>query len=560
MIPKLSRGDRMAGLMNYLAGPGKKNEHEDIHIVASSPLVFAHPAGVALSQEDAVRVAREMDVPHDVFNVTVPKGHVFHCSLSLSAEEGIQTDERWAEIAAEFADKMGFTETSGKAPLRWVAVRHGLSSAGNDHVHIVASIVREDGTKWSDYNDRPRVQKAAREIEEKFGYRQLGTLNAERGYHQAEKQIAEKRGLVELPRETLQRRVRAAASASVDEAEFVRRLRGTGVLVRPRFAAGTTDVIEGFSVAVRPTNRGERPVWFGGGRLARDLTLPKLRADWPDNAESALAASAEWSAAAKNKRISAPGRETVTPGIDQWAAVTADVVSINERLRTLPITDKAAWAQVARETSGALSAWSIRTEAIPGPLADAARALRRSAQVSEHIPVGKYAPMPSPKGAGMLLMQAAVGPSTAAGQALLLRQMMNTVSAVSGMQQESGLLHQAERLRRTHEGALQSVHAHLAAVAPTAPAGRWAQAGGAVATAPATKIATTPAPAPPSTPAPVVPLTAEQLELRELQRLRAAANGAAAGVNKNKPVRTPKPPVATGAKAREEKKDRRRGL
>jgi hypothetical protein len=558
MIPKLSRGDRMVGLMNYLAGPGKKNEHEDIHIVASSPLVFAHPTGVALSQVDALKVAREMDVPHDVFNVTVPKGHVFHCSLSLSAEEGIQSDERWAEIAADFADKMGFTETSGKAPLRWVAVRHGLSSAGNDHVHIVASIVREDGTKWSDYNDRPRVQKAAREIEAKYGYRQLGTLNAERGYHQAEKQIAERQGLVELPRETLQRSVRAAASASVDEAEFVRRLRGTGVLVRPRFAPGTTDVVEGFSVAVRPAKRGERPVWFGGGRLARDLTLPKLRADWPDTAESSLAASAEWNAAAKNKRISAPGRETVAPGIDQWAAVTADVASINDRLRALPITDKAAWAQVARDTSGALSAWSIRTEATPGPLADAARALRRSAQVSEHIPLSEHAPMPSPKGAGMLLMQAAVGPSTAAGQALLLRQLMNTVSAVSGMQQEAGLLHQAEQLRRTHEGALQRVHARLAAAAPAAPAGRWAQAGGAVAIAPAPTVVAPQMPVTKSAPAMTTPPTAEELELRELQRLRAAANGAAAGVNKNKPVPTIKPPTAGGSRAPEERKGKQR--
>ncbi|WP_411557469.1 hypothetical protein [Plantibacter sp. MPB07] len=47
--------------------PDKKNEHEDIHIVASSPLVFAHPAGVALNQADALRVARGMDVPHDVY-------------------------------------------------------------------------------------------------------------------------------------------------------------------------------------------------------------------------------------------------------------------------------------------------------------------------------------------------------------------------------------------------------------------------------------------------------------------------------------------------------------
>ncbi|WP_431030906.1 zeta toxin family protein [Plantibacter sp. RU18] len=47
-------------------------------------------------------------------------------------------------------------------------------------------------------------------------------------------------------------------------------------------------------------------------------------------------------------------------------------------------------------------------------------------------------------------------------------------------------------------------------------------------------------------------------ELVELQRLRAAANGAAAGVNKNKPAPTTKPPTATGSRAPEEKNGRQR--
>ncbi|MFW1308663.1 hypothetical protein ACEV7Y_23360, partial [Vibrio parahaemolyticus] len=50
------------------------------------------------------------------------------------------------------------------------------------------------------------------------------------------------------PRNDLARSVRAAAGASENEAEFVRRLRRSGVLVRPRFAEGTTDVITGYSI------------------------------------------------------------------------------------------------------------------------------------------------------------------------------------------------------------------------------------------------------------------------------------------------------------------------
>ena len=68
---------------------------------------------------------------------------------------------------------MGFTETmgtesmstvaSGKAACRWVAVRHGLSTNGNDHVHIAVSLVREDGTKASTHNDFKNAQQVCRD-------------------------------------------------------------------------------------------------------------------------------------------------------------------------------------------------------------------------------------------------------------------------------------------------------------------------------------------------------------------------------------------------------------
>ena len=77
------------------------------------------------------------------------------------AEEGDLTDAQWAEIAQDFMDEMGFTEASGRAPAQWVAIRHGHSKAGNDHIHIAASMVRKDGTKWSSWRDFPRAQQAA---------------------------------------------------------------------------------------------------------------------------------------------------------------------------------------------------------------------------------------------------------------------------------------------------------------------------------------------------------------------------------------------------------------
>ena len=45
--------------------------------------------------------------------------------------------------------------------------------------------------------------------------------------------------------------VREASVTSKDEAEFIRHLRGTGVLVRPRFETGGQDAVVGYSVAMK---------------------------------------------------------------------------------------------------------------------------------------------------------------------------------------------------------------------------------------------------------------------------------------------------------------------
>lgn len=49
---------------------------------------------------------------------------------------------------------------------------------------------------------------------------------------------------------------RVVSVAAVDEAEFVRRARVAGLVVRPRSAAGTTDMMVGYSAAARPGRGG----------------------------------------------------------------------------------------------------------------------------------------------------------------------------------------------------------------------------------------------------------------------------------------------------------------
>ncbi|BCW73611.1 relaxase/mobilization nuclease domain-containing protein [Arthrobacter sp. NicSoilB8] len=466
MIPNITQGDRMAGLMMYLAGPGRANEHEEPHLVAGDSALMAWHDDNELNRDAALDIANALERAHQFYKTEVDGGHVFHCSLSLAAEEGQLTDAQWGGIANDFMKDMDFTEDGGKAPARWVAVRHGLSKNGNDHIHVVASMVRDDGTKWNNWKSKYKSQQVARTLEKKYGLVVLDAVRAERGFTPAEQAKAIRQGLPEVERHSLARQVRTCAAASIDEAEFVRRARLEGVLVRPRYAAGRTDVVTGYSVAERP-RKGERAVWFGGNSLGRDLALPKLRAEWESTPESAECAVAEWNAAARNRRPVNPGRETLQPSAELWSKYANDVSALREKLATTPYRDHAAWAQAARETSAAFGAWSRRIEPTPGPLADAARELSKSAQLRRY-PSRPTVALPSARGATMILL-AATSKSDRAAYALMFRQLAQTARAIHDMHKATDDLRRVRGLGVAVTAASKIVEASATAQTITAP-------------------------------------------------------------------------------------------
>lgn len=469
MMPNIRRGGQMGGLMVYLAGDGRSNEHEEQHLVAGDSAIMAQHGYSVLDRNTALAIAKSLDAPRRAFGVDVLRmvkdsdpvtgevtskrvaGDVWHCSLSLRAEEGQLSDEKWGVIAQNFADRMGFTEVSGKAACRWVAVRHGLSKNGNDHVHMAVSLVREDGTKATTHNDFTRAQEVCRDLESEYGLEQLesrGQGLGERGVKPAERERATRAHTVEVDAHKMERTVRAAATASVDEGEFVRRLRRGGVLIRPRFAADRDDVVSGYSVAVRPP-AGEKPIWYGGGRLARDLTLPRLREGWPDSPQAAQGAVDEWRATAKNPwqyRPVTPGREESTPAPELWKQYSDEIGQLRRQLRDVPVTDRATWAHVARETAGAFAAWSQRVEATPGPLAQTSRELARSAHLRAYQSRPKPVQLGSAANAAMILLQAASGGQGTMAEAIMLRQLGRVTVAVLDAHAAAGDVRRAEQL------------------------------------------------------------------------------------------------------------------
>ena len=530
MIPNITRGSRMAGLMVYLASTDvnkTKNAHQDPHLVAGDAAIMAWYDDGVLDHNDALAIAKHLDRPRKAFGVSVQikdmqwdaakkervhvgykDASVWHCSLSLRAEEGGLTDQRWGDIANDFVDSMGFTEASGKARCRWAAVNHGTSENGNHHIHLAVSLVREDGTKASTHGDYKRAQQTCRELEVKYGLEQLSTVHATRGYDRAEKETAA-RDDREMHRSSLARKVRASASASATEAEFVRRARDTALLVRPRYAKNTTDVIVGYSVAERPT-QGERPIWFGGGTLASDLKLGALREEWLDSPHLATEAAAEWNAAARNKRtVSKTGPENATPPAEAWVEYTRNATALADQLRTIPRDDHATWAKAARDVSGAFAAWSYRLEPTPGPLAVTAAELSRTAQLRAPRQHSKPVALPSIAGTAMLFMAASSKNKTAAQTALMV-QLINTAFAVYEMHAQSGRTREAQRIRSVVEeqlapftatmpkAVLVGVEQQPAAEAAVVPSAIDIARRGMVPIRPGSAVPTTPTPATPA--------------------------------------------------------------
>ncbi|MFJ6513444.1 hypothetical protein ACIQMO_16950 [Streptomyces sp. NPDC091406] len=155
-----------------------------------------------------------------------------------------------------------------------MAVRHAP-----DHIHLVATLARQDGRHPRIRGDIPHMHTAARAFETAWNLRPMSPLDrtARRAPVTGEREKAARRGLPEAARESLQRTVREAAARATNTTDFLTRLRDAGVRVREHH--DEKGALDGYAVAL-PGDRadqGSRPVWFSGRTLAYDLSLPRIR-------------------------------------------------------------------------------------------------------------------------------------------------------------------------------------------------------------------------------------------------------------------------------------------
>ncbi|MFE2152556.1 mobilization protein [Streptomyces lavendulae] len=351
MVPDISTGGRTYGLLAYLYGPGRRDEHTDPHLVASWLPELAPDPG-----RDPDATLKQLTDRLDLPVLALPKDrwptrHVWHCPVRTAPGDRHLTDAEWAQVARRIIHATGIAEEGDSQACRWIAVRHA-----EDHIHLVATLVREDGRRPRRHQDGIRAQAECRRIEGEFGLQVLnpGDRSAAQRPTSAERSKAERTGRSEPSRETLRASVRQALAGTANEEEFFRRLREAGLRVERRLAPSGDTL--GYKVALPgDRNRDGEPIWFSGSKLAPDLSLPKLRQRLAAGPlDDISGADQDHPRPARTRRTAAPLVEgaavTLTADDDEDAA--AQLVGMGELLdalaQTSPVSTRGELNQAAR--------------------------------------------------------------------------------------------------------------------------------------------------------------------------------------------------------------------
>jgi hypothetical protein len=331
VIAKVVRGYRPGGLVAYLFGPGRAEEHRNPRVVASwdgAPWLHQPDKlhSVALDGEllpagefdfDLRQLVRTMQGPmrsagvptgglatvsaewaallrsgkrlsdtapgwlrHYVYDqrkqaVVARPGPVWHCSVRLHPDDPTLTDEQWQHIAERLMQAVGIHQ----AGCRWIAVRHA-----DDHIHLMATLVSEtSGKRFHPYRDYPKLRTACQQLEREFGL--VATASADKtaapAPTRAEKAKAARLGRTSTVREELRHQVRLCAATTQNGPDFLAAL--ADAWLSPRTVRDARGKVLGYTVSL-PSDRAATgsQIRYSGAQLAPDLTWPKLLTRWAD--------------------------------------------------------------------------------------------------------------------------------------------------------------------------------------------------------------------------------------------------------------------------------------
>jgi len=482
VIRRVFKGASSYGLVKYLYGEGRRNEHTDAHMIASWD---GDPAGLEpefieeRGRHDVSPLVRQLEQPVKACE-RAPEQYVYHLVFSNDEADRRLSDEEWAQVCRAAVDATGIAPADDPAGCRWIAVRHA-----DDHVHVVATLAREDARppSWSRapgakslWRDYAKLGDVAHEFEAKFGLRSTAgrddnTAAARPGVK--EQVTADRAGRTVSPRVSLAQKVRTAAASSGGFSEFTDHLSAAGVTVWPRMSTHNPEEMTGYSVSLNDwTNAAGQPVRFGGGKLAPDLSWPKLRARWEPTTGTPPPPAGGDRAATQSESPRPQGPLSDDDAARVWEEAERIVRDAADKIGADAHTDPESASDAAWAASDTLTGAAAGIEGEHGgPLTDAAAAFERAGRDTYRRTPTRSDTGTALRSAGRMITLLAAGSTHPAAQvAALTTALASLTAAVADLRLAQQRLHQAEDARTAAE--------RLRTVAPipaeTAPAPRRA--------------------------------------------------------------------------------------
>ena len=343
MIGKQIKGTGFRGCLNYVLG--KKD---------------AYLIGGTMCGQTPEELAAEFAIARQLRpNLKVA---VFHATLSVDRTERLedseQNDLRWLAIAADYMKTMGFDNN------QYTVVKH--SDTEHDHIHIVASRIRLDGSVVDDSWDYYKSQETIRQLEQDYNLKIVAPSweKDKRAQTTGEHRNLQSKGNKSV-RVQLQDLIDEVTQDNPTMPEFVERLQQQGVevqvrLTRTGFSKGISYNLNG--VAFSGTQLGKaytfsglqkhRGVSYDKGRdnaLIEPLIQPQHLAIAPSEGKENELESSQSKLTASAPVTSATANELELSQSELAATALATPATANElelQLSILPESNENQWARV----------------------------------------------------------------------------------------------------------------------------------------------------------------------------------------------------------------------
>jgi hypothetical protein len=163
VIGRVRRHRQAATLLHQLREPGCAGRH-GIHLLGGTPEPADVEPGRALGNGSLRHLADWLSEPLALLHPGGPRRPVWHCIVEAHPDDPGLTDQQWARTAADIMHRTGLAPLGDARAVRWAAARHG-----DGHMHIIATLARQDGTVPPAGSDFSRVRNACHAAEDRYG-------------------------------------------------------------------------------------------------------------------------------------------------------------------------------------------------------------------------------------------------------------------------------------------------------------------------------------------------------------------------------------------------------